>query len=104
MTNDFLTIRNVYFRGIVSIEFKTGGGGGLSEGTPPLISGFLLPRRGGEGLSVEEFQTGGICVFDDGLTRLVLLVIGDLNPRSERKREGLITEGNEIDWYINLSL
>lgn len=80
------------------------GGGGLSEGTPPLISGFLLPRRGGEGLSVEEFQTGGICVFDDGLTRLVLLVIGDLNPRSERKREGLITEGNEIDWYINLSL
>lgn len=80
------------------------GGGGLSEGTPPLISGFLLPRRGGEGLSVEEFQTGGVCVFDDGLTRLVLLVIGDLNPRSERKREGLITEGNEIDWYINLSL
>lgn len=80
------------------------GGGGLSEGTPPLISGFLLPRRGGEGLSVEEFQTGGVCVFDDGLTRLVLLVIEDLNPRSERKREGLITEGNEIDWYINLSL
>lgn len=79
MTNDFLTIRNVYFRGIVSIEFKTEG-----RGTPSLISGFLLPRRGG-GFSRggEGFQTGGVCVFDDGLTRLIrleLLVIGDLNP------------------------
>lgn len=62
------------------LNLKRGGRGG----TPPLISGFLLPRRGG-GFSRggEGFQTGGVCVFDDGLTRLIrleLLVIGDLNP------------------------
>ena len=42
MTNDFLTIRNVYFRGIVSIEFKTAF---FFGSWLPLISGFLLPRR-----------------------------------------------------------
>ena len=105
MTNDFLTIRNVYFRGIVSIEFKTAF---FFGSWLPLISGFLLPRREEkrreekrregrdsregrrkrEGLSERRSSPGGeFVVFDDGSIRLIrLLRSGDWRFESERKR------------------
>lgn len=68
MTNDFLTARSVYFRGIISIEFKT------IPKPPPLIAGFVaLGRRGNfgrEGIFLGQLANDrltAVLIFSDDL-------------------------------------